>query len=1117
MAPQPPALYIEIRKLGTEFFAVTKRENGEEICTNQFEHDPTGLTHLGPLWLLERGTLGPNEMQHLGISFGGKANAGQVAHYGGRLYSYLFGRGRKLQKFLKSADHYRSAPIVLSLSADAAMLWQLPWEYLHDGDRFLCLEQSMALVRVPSGLREMQPPPTPLPLRILVIIAAPEDQEPIDVERELSVIQDALHEPINAGHVQLHVLHEATLPALEAALAETPYHVIHYTGHGTYSTKQHRGFLCFEDVTGNTNPVEAMHLRPLLARVPSLHLMVISACQSAQIGVLAAFDTVATGLLQADVPAVLTVPTSLQDESMIALSYELYARLAQGDLLMNAVNAVRRSLQTFDEEREADRRRFDWGVPALYSRAQQIPLIDPRQTTSGPAPTPSPTNVKGLPVAPAFIGRRKELQTLRRALHDDVSLIYLQGEDGIGKSALVAQLIAHPGVDLDDVLVVRCQEYVHPVEMLGKLANFWRYQGREQNIEAASRLLDTRRGPTERAQESLQMIGDQRYLIVLDDFDACFTPGACDEAFAITGNGVTNGNGAGAAEGTLVNAALRATLMGLLSARAHTTFLLTGQTRWAGLDSLPPEHRLELQLSYFAQREAVQLMNTLPQLSQAPMNQQLRIVQLASRHPKTLQLLDSWLACSGNLATLLQDPPVKGQAARAWCQYLLDDILDTLDPGEYDALLSLVILRGPIYADIIPKLTEVSAKYAKGLLKRWHVLSLLQFHRADVDGNLFYTFHPLVRQHLLDRLSPQDLEMLHARAATYYGAPFLDEAQRQVLSRSSASWSRDRVEWLARSGGGILGLWVRQTQDLQRAHRSMNNALAWQHHLFASGQYEAAGQVVKAIIPVLNRWGQRDLVEALLCQSITQQEGPERLEGLYELARLRIEEGNLQQAIEVYEEVYAALEDQAAHEQMAHILTRIAGAHRRLKHPDEARQKYETALKMFRELDDEAGQSLCLHQLAGICREQGDYQRALVRSQAARELDQKRGDQAAMARAIHEQGIILQEMERPSHALEDFRQSLTLGRELRDASLISKNLERIAQILETTEREAEATAVYEDLLKIYRQSSVVKTIALLKKLSALYEKQGRPEDARQQVIEAQRLLREAQAAQESRN
>ena len=57
--------------------------------------------------------------------------------YGQRLYAYLFGDGAKLRGFFEFNDAYREqARLTLRLHPEAAALWSLPWEYLHDGQEF---------------------------------------------------------------------------------------------------------------------------------------------------------------------------------------------------------------------------------------------------------------------------------------------------------------------------------------------------------------------------------------------------------------------------------------------------------------------------------------------------------------------------------------------------------------------------------------------------------------------------------------------------------------------------------------------------------------------------------------------------------------------------------------------------------------------------------------------------------------------------------------------------------------------------------------------------------------------------------------------------------------------
>ncbi|MFQ5611476.1 MAG: hypothetical protein ACE5H9_05025, partial [Anaerolineae bacterium] len=63
-----------------------------------------------------------------------------LAGYGGRLYGFLFGDGQRLNDFLEFNDEYRrQARLTLQMHPEAAALWRLPWEYLHDGTGFLAL------------------------------------------------------------------------------------------------------------------------------------------------------------------------------------------------------------------------------------------------------------------------------------------------------------------------------------------------------------------------------------------------------------------------------------------------------------------------------------------------------------------------------------------------------------------------------------------------------------------------------------------------------------------------------------------------------------------------------------------------------------------------------------------------------------------------------------------------------------------------------------------------------------------------------------------------------------------------------------------------------------------
>lgn len=1092
MVSQPPELRVEIRKLGNKFFAITKQGNGLEVCTNEFQHDPTGTTHLGPLWLLERGGMVPDEARGPGISLGGKANVGQIALYGQRLYGYLFGKGKKLQAFLKANPDYRQADMILSLHPDVASLWRLPWEYLHDGEQFVCLDGEMRLSRLPEDLLPLSSRATPLPLRVLFVIAAPDDQKALDVERELTVIQDALEDHIRTGSLVMDVLDEATLPALQNACRRRNYHIIHYIGHGAYSYKQQRGFLCFEKPNGETEQVEAMHLKPILDNAAP-RLWIVSACQSAQIGVLDAFDNVATGLLQFGAPAVLTVPTSLTDESSIELAHTFYGLMMEGGRPIESLYHTRLALSQLDADRSVERRRFDWGVPALYLRAQNMRLVDPILTADAKTPVqPRARNAAGLTLPPRFVDRHQALHTLRRAQQEQGRALYIWGSDGVGKSALAAEYIAYSGTGAEHVLVIDCREMFEPVAVLGKIADFWRAQQTSAHTEAAALLLDKRRDPAERARLAAQAVSAYPHILVFDDLDAWFATSALDNV---------------AVPASIADKTLDAILRGLLSVRGATTYLFTAQQRWAAMTALPTEHKREIHLTSLTQRYAVLLMSALPHLGPASLAVKTELYRLVGGHPETLKLMDGWLAAGHDAQALLDNPPLQPQATKAWQYYFLDKILRSLDPGEGDALTTLAISKGPFGIDVLSKLTSITEKYAASSLERWEKLALVHVHPMDSGADV-YIFHPIARAQILSRVSAEMRAALHARMAACYGAPFMDEARRRVVARNMTAWPQERVAWLARDGNGVLGMRVRQTQDPELARRALDDALAWQHHLFEAGDAEAAAHIVRTIVPVLNRWGQHDLSEAFLQRSIAASAGPDRAPSMDDLATLYMDRGHLAEALTVYEEVYQMLAVQGAQDQMAHILRRIARTYQQLGDYPQAIQKYETALHIMRETGDETGESLCLHQLASIHRQTGNYQDALVYGQATKELHDKLGNRAGAAAALYEQALIFKHINRLDSALDHWRQSFELARDTGDEVIAINALIEMSAVYRDGGRLDDAIATALKALEMCYRADPHKAATLLESLGKLYEQQGNPEKAATSYAQARRMAQQ---------
>src|SRR5207247_4822391 len=171
-----------------------------------------------------------------------------------------------------------------------------------------------------------------------------------------------------------------TFVALQQALqrahnAGTPYHVVHFDGHGVYDREHGLGTLCFEDPADTSKLtkrrsvlIPADELASLLRdhRVP---LVFLEACQTAT-----AEETptasVAARLLQQGVASVVAMSHSVLVETARRFVQAFYAGLARGARVGAAMLAGQQALYG-DTYRgkimgAGELRLQDWFVPVLY-------------------------------------------------------------------------------------------------------------------------------------------------------------------------------------------------------------------------------------------------------------------------------------------------------------------------------------------------------------------------------------------------------------------------------------------------------------------------------------------------------------------------------------------------------------------------------------------------------------------------------------------------------------------------------------------------------------------------------------------------------------------------------
>ncbi len=118
-----------------------------------------------------------------------------VQEFGQKLFDALLsGEVRSLYDISKRETAAKGMGLRLKFRFKSPELAALPWEFLYDSRQaeYVCLSRNNPLVRYLEIPQPIKPLDVELPLRILGMIAAPEDQETLDINREKQPIERAV-------------------------------------------------------------------------------------------------------------------------------------------------------------------------------------------------------------------------------------------------------------------------------------------------------------------------------------------------------------------------------------------------------------------------------------------------------------------------------------------------------------------------------------------------------------------------------------------------------------------------------------------------------------------------------------------------------------------------------------------------------------------------------------------------------------------------------------------------------------------------------------------------------------------------------------------------------------
>ncbi|MGH2508433.1 MAG: CHAT domain-containing protein, partial [Ktedonobacteraceae bacterium] len=256
-----------------------------------------------------------------------------------------------------------------------------------------------------------------------------------------------------------------------------PCYAIHFDGHGAYGrlcpsevcdelndanaqrcqrcetplkNVKPQTYLCFCDDEGRNRLIDTSTLRELLVS-SDVRLAVFSACETATISSSkqpeerrrAVVDaTLATALLMAQVPAVVAMPFSLQDDLSPTFMYHFYDDLANGRTLEGALARARQAMLPLSKA-------HGWFVPVLYRHVEQgnegpvafLASADDREPDEHDHP------LAHLGASTTFVGREYELEALHTLLDQVLTNINGTGaNNGHGGHVALKNQRVRPGI-----------------------------------------------------------------------------------------------------------------------------------------------------------------------------------------------------------------------------------------------------------------------------------------------------------------------------------------------------------------------------------------------------------------------------------------------------------------------------------------------------------------------------------------------------------------------------------------------------------------------------------------------------------------------------------------------
>jgi hypothetical protein len=204
---------------------------------------------------------------------------------------------------------------------------------------------------------------------------------PLDSDAEVTAIRTALKPLVDGGQLTIIEIPHLTGLKLQRMLHDERPHIVHYLGHGTLSGES--GFLVFENDEGSRQDMSARQLG-ILFRGSSVRLVVLNAYKTSAV-VTNLLRGIAPALMNANIPAVVGMQSSVQDDAGLAFVEEFYRSLVGGTAIDDCVAKGRKAVIA------CGLNNLDWGLATLYMRLPDGVLFDGLDVQDAVASASAPT------------------------------------------------------------------------------------------------------------------------------------------------------------------------------------------------------------------------------------------------------------------------------------------------------------------------------------------------------------------------------------------------------------------------------------------------------------------------------------------------------------------------------------------------------------------------------------------------------------------------------------------------------------------------------------------------------------------------------------------------------